>query len=93
MKAKLSYEFDSEVDDPDNIKTIVEAMSFRYAIDNFDEWLRGKIKYGCDPVQDWYRPEGATDAENPEVSPYDARVAEHIFQLCRDKLWEFMRDK
>ncbi len=88
MKTKLSYEFDSEVDDVADIKIITGALDTDNAIDAYNEWLRSKVKYGCDSKTDW--PDELT---HHDIPPYDHSVAAHIFQLCRDKLWEFMRDK
>ncbi len=86
MKIRLTHIFDHE--EQEDAKVITDAFATASAIDRFDEWLRGKVKYGCDMIYDWPKSD-----EFNEMPPYNDMVAQHIFQVCRNRLHELLENK
>lgn len=87
-KTILSFEYDLP-EDRDVFQIQVQAIDRSLAIDDFDRFLRSKIKNGIDPRLDLPTAEELSEIDQEYIHQI---IAEHVFQVCRSKLWEIIRD-
>lgn len=80
MKRTLTFEF--EADESENFETVVNAEKVKYVVEEFDRWLRHKIKYGFD-LPELKGVEGLTSEE----------VMYRTMEMARDRLWECLNEK
>ena len=73
MKATWSFEYDPMApEEVTLINNLQKAEDFKRTLWDYDQWLRGLLKYG-----------DLTDLTD---------VQANVYQECRDKLWEFMKE-
>jgi hypothetical protein len=88
-KVTLKQEFNLP-EDEELLQTAIRAPNTRRAIQEYDEWLRVTLKYGYESSSHWPTKLEFKRHEEPYM-PFNSFVSSHIFQRCRDRLWEELR--
>ncbi len=88
MKAKLIYEFNLP-EDQEEMNIVENAGHYKATIDEFDQFLRNRVKHGVIHAQTDL-PHGNPELEKIPIE-LQTDIALHVFELCRDTLWNLKR--